>query len=371
MTTRSAQIPARSAASAPHADPPVVAPPPLHNAIVAYLRAHHSAAHAFWTEPGCAQVAPLQDLCDALYVLRLLPDDRIAPDANARFADALSRFNLAGRAGPAGAPRLSVHATAYALGALTLLRTLDGASFPDHLHPRHWSFDALVSPTTHTPRWPRRWSQHSWRVSHWIGGAPSILLALREAFADAYTSSGGPDVAAVLHAADALLDRGSGFLHPYRSDALHAAFNFAYGLRHNPIAAELGGVVHLHWVNYACRRMPFVAAPALHAACAKLLIGRRPFIEHTPYCLDFDIVHLLRTSAPHPTTPSGPLRDRIALMQQDLQRFFETSLDATYTLHRLPGALAALHECALLLNAPAVSGLAMAPRDIILTAYWL
>lgn len=345
---------------------------PIAAAIIDYLRTHHGAAYRFWTEPGCTDVAPLQDLCDALYVQRLLNTDSVAPDAITRFSTILLQHDLPGH-GRLSSPRrpISVHATAYALGALTLLRKVDGAQFPTDLHPKNWTFDALISPHNNMPRWPQRWSHHSWRVSHWIGGAPAILLALREAFPDAYASSGGPDVDTVLRAADVLLDPNSGFLHPFRSDTLHSLFNLAYSLRHNPIAAELGGVVHLHWVNYSCGRQPFTAAHALHAECAKLLMQRRPFIETTPYCLDFDIVHLLRTSAAQPAAVSDKLRDRIRLLQHDLGRFFETSLDAGYALHRLPGALAALHECSLLLNETEAPSLAIAPRDIILTAYWL
>jgi hypothetical protein len=40
-------------------------------------------------------------------------------------------------------------------------------------------------------------------------------------------------------------------------------------------------------------------------------------------------------------------------------------------LHRLPGALAALHECALIGNEPEVLGLGVPPIDIIQAAGWL
>jgi hypothetical protein len=77
------------------------------------------------------------------------------------------------------------------------------------------------------------------------------------------------------------------------------------------------------------------------------LLDRRPFMETVPYCLDFDIVQLARTpfrKAIHrQRAHARPLCD----YADDIITFYETGLDGDYTLHKLPGGLATLHECAL------------------------
>jgi hypothetical protein len=343
------------------------APP---SAGVAALMRRHPEAFAFWTQRG-AGPAPLQDLADALYVLALSGAlEEIAPDAPQRYAAVLGGARMPGAitgAAP-GAPTLNVHGAAYALGALHLVRKVFANACAEALRPQDWNFAALVDPATLLPRWPWALSHHSWRASHWVGGTPSILASLRRLAPDAYSAHGGPPIDAVLEAIDGVIDPHTGFLKLYASRLLHGAFNAAYAVRHDPVAGEVGGIVHVHWVNHALGRKPYKAAGPLYEAALGLLQKNPRFMEDAPYCLDFDIVQIARTA--EPGAPRPPLAARAQRMSADLADFFAAPPPDDYTLHKLPGALATLHECALI-TGDSVDGLDIAPIDIIAEAYWI
>lgn len=353
---------------------PLMAPapiehPPEHIAdrVVHFLEHRHRTAWTYWTSADTP--AQLLDLCDVAYSLRLVDRlDCITPDAPHRFAALLRSTRLKGGvSGENAGPSADIHLTAYALGVLNLLRNVAPGLHDAVFDPSGWRFDELIDAKTLCPRWRRVLSHHSWRSSHWVGGAPSILLSLSRAAPDAYARHGGPPVADVLAATDKLLDPRTGFLKLYHSRTLHAAFNTIYRLRHEPRAAEIGGVAHVHWINYVLGR-PYVASESLWRSAVDTL-PRARFMEATPYCLDFDILHIVRTAAANERALSiaGPIK-RYA---QSLEAFYGAPLSQDYRLHRLPGGLAALHECALLLGAKRTPGLATAPIDIISEAYWL
>jgi hypothetical protein len=68
---------------------------------------------------------------------------------------------------------------------------------------------------------------------------------------------------------------------------------------------------------------------------------------------------------------NGELHTRARRLAADISSFFEKGLTRGYGLHRLPGALAAQHECALITGEPTVHGLDKAPVDIIRAAGWI
>src|SRR5262249_4903419 len=140
-------------------------------------------------------------------------------------------------------------------------------------------------------------------------------------------------------------------------------------LRHDPEAGDVGGVVHLHWVNYAAGRMPYKAAGALFQRAAALL-ARTPFIERTPYCLDFDVIQIVRTASPSPAALSD-LRSRARQLAADIWVFLERGLTPQSGLHRLRGAFPAKQEWALIPGDRRVQGREMAPIDIIPAAGWI
>jgi hypothetical protein len=97
---------------------------------------------------------------------------------------------------------------------------------------------------------------------------------------------------------------------------------------------------------------------------------RAPFIEAVPYCLDFDVVQIVRTTA-HGTALPSVVIQRAGRYASDILQFMQEGLDHSYALHKLPGALATVHECALICAREDVFGIAPKPVDIIREAFWL
>lgn len=315
------------------------------------------------TGPGA--VLASCDLAYSRYLLGL-PAFDTANDFH-RHLDLLARFRLAGAAA-SRSPPLSVHLTSYALASLKLAGDAhrdDAAAF---LRDTVWDWRQLLDPDSLTPRWPERYSHHGWRVGHWIGGAPAILRLLCILAPDVCVRQAMPQVADVLEACDGLIDSGSGLLRTWRSPLVQAVFRQIYRLRHDPDAGDIGGIAHLHWINHAEGRSPYKAADALYQR-AWALMQRRPFIERSPYCLDFDVVQIVRTSA------AGPLdvavKQRARDYATDIADFLMADAGANQGLHKMPGALATLHECALILGDADVVALNTPAIDIIKDAGWL
>ncbi len=339
--------------------------------VLAYLRRHHPGALSLVTAGTSADEVPAQDVNDVVYALWLIGrSDLITSDGAAAFAAHADRLRLAGGLNAPADPRqtASVHLTAYILGAANLLQAAGHDVSPAFAAAGDWRLHELFDEDL-MPRWPAKWSHHSWRVSHWIGGAPSILLSLNRLAPERCREAGVPLLADVLAASDALVDGDTGLLKAYRSRLLQSLFRGVYRIRHDPEVGDIGGIVHLHWINYAAGRLPYKAAGALFDRAVALL-ERTPFIERTPYCLDFDVIQIARTAATS-AAPTGDLRARAQRLAADLSAFFETQLTGDYGLHRLPGALAAQHECALITGDREVRGLDTAPLDIIRAAGWI
>jgi hypothetical protein len=340
--------------------------------ILAFLGEHHRAALKLVTEGSLSDDVSAQDANDVIYTLWLIGrTELLTAKGVSAFAANVGRWQLAGGVNSpiSGARAASVHLTAYVLGTTTLLRAAGHDVATEIITGKAWRLHELFDDELR-PRWPVKWSHHSWRVSHWIGGAPSILLSLLRLVPERCQAQGAPVLNDVLSASDALVDADTGLLKTYRSRLLQSLFRTAYRIRHDPAAGDVGGVVHLHWINYAAGRMPYKAGDALFARAAALL-ARAPFIERTPYCLDFDIIQIVRTASPSPAALTGALQDRARRLAADLSSFFEKGLTRDYRLHRLPGALAAQHECALITGDRTVPGLGLAPLDTIRAAGWI
>lgn len=308
--------------------------------------------------------------CDIAYSRHLmgLPAFEDAADF-ARHIDLLGQHQLAGTRGAAKGA-LNVHLTAYVLGTFNLAQAEHGAGVVQFVHAQDWDWQALLKPDTLLPRWPWKYTHHSWRVSHWVGGAPSIIKSLWRLAPERCAERNIPAIADVLTAADALIDGRTGLLRTYKSDAIQFAFRQLYRLRHDPEAGDVGGIVHLHWVNYAQGRLPYKSTAALAERAWKLM-QRKPFIEKVPYCLDFDIVQIVRTAAPSEVWLGDAIKARSDEYARDIVDFFKANLGAGYALHKLPGALATIHECALIRREGAALGLDVATIDIIEDAFWI
>lgn len=342
----------------------------ISDTVLRYLQNHAADSLNFWTAEGSAARPGLLAACDTLYSLKLSGlMDLVAPDAGPRFALLLSGHSLAGGIGKGIGPDAGVHKTAYALGALHLLEAHGQPVQLAALSEQGWQKRTLLD-DDHCPRWPWYFSHHAWRVGHWIGGIPSIVLSLWRLAPDLAERNRLPEPADVLHSSDSLIDGKTGLFRAYKVGALQSAFRALYRFRHDPDMGDIGGIAHLHWGNYAAGRLPYKAAPALFDR-TWLLLQRRPFMEQVPYCLDFDVVQLARTAIPEDDHRHDALRARLRDYAQDVTGFYTSQLGADYTLHKLPGGLATLHECALAENLPLVPGLGIRPVDVAREAYWI
>src|SRR5690606_34378430 len=157
--------------------PPVAGAQDYRNALVRLIGLKCPDGLAFWMEgSGSADVVPPQDHADIVYSLYLSGEgDRINQEAAKRFAKHLAGLPLYGKT-PKG---LNAHVTAYLLGTIRILVELGKLNSVDDIEEIYqgWQQDLLFDSML-LPRWPRAWSHHIWRVSHWIGGSSSILLHL-------------------------------------------------------------------------------------------------------------------------------------------------------------------------------------------------
>lgn len=337
-----------------------------------FLAQNHPAALGFWTDAHDIPETSLQSLCDALYALHLLDKcTKVNPKAARAFVDRLNTVALAGglTSPPTGAKAINVHGTAYALGVLRLLRLSGLLEGEIALSGKHWDMTQLFDKTWR-PRWPARYSHHNWRVSHWTGGAVSILANLHELFPKKAASQNLPPLTKVLDRANSLIDPRTGLLKCYRSDVLQKIFRNLYRLRHDPDAGDIGGVVHLHWINWAAGNLPYKAAGPMLQTATRLL-EKRPFQETFPFCLDFDVLQIVRTGLGDHTAPGMDLIARSKAYSDDIEGFLVNSASTSFSLHALPGALATIHEAALLQSLPFVSGTNIKARDIIKESGWI
>lgn len=344
----------------------------LHTAILSWIEKNYPQAYAFWLRgEGDAQAIAWQDHADMVYTLRFL--DRqgdISQDAAQKYLAAVAEAPLYGR--PIGdddakdAP--NAHMTAYILGAARVVENATGHALPDRAF-EGWEASRIIDPATKVPLYPKAWAHHIWRVSHWIGGGPSILFNL--ARWDKVPGIDNQLVDQVLSAAETqLLDAKTDLLRPYKSKLIQALFRKAYTIKHDPEIADIGGVVHLLWVYHAFGR-PYRNPQPLFDKSWQHMHEETPFMEDVPYCLDFDIVQLVRT-AQAPDQPFDPaVQARSKQFIDDTLTYLAAIPDQGYSLHKVPGALATIHEAAFMTGDATVPGLEVPRIDIIKEAGWL
>jgi hypothetical protein len=343
----------------------------LHDNVLSYLWRQAPEALGFWTVTNSTARPDVLAVCDTFYSLKLIDRlEMLAPDAAMRFARLLCEHRLAGGIGHGQGNALGVHKTAYALGVLNFLDAHGQPVQQDALRENGWRKSELLD-HRHRPRWPWYFTHHAWRVGHWIGGIPAIILSLWRLAPRQAAQNRFPPPEIVLGSSDTLIDRDTGLFRAYQLEPVQRVFRALYRMRHDPDAGDLGGIAHLHWGNYAAGRLPYKAAPALFDRTWALLDQRRPFMERVPYCLDFDVLHLARTAMPSDDHRAPALTARVIDFADDIHRFYDTRLDRDYALHKLPGGLAALHECALTAGAARVPGLDIVPVDVAREAFWI
>lgn len=334
-----------------------------------YLSGRHGRLFDFWTNGHHIPEASIEEHCDMVYSLFLLGETAAISSLAVRaFLDYARTLALPGWHSPAAAgSSISVHNCAYLFGALNLLGTRFTDLYAPVLEGREFRLHDLVEKKTLRPRFPSKWSHHNWRVSHWLGGIPSILLSLESSVPDKLKSPGIS--AQVRVAVDGLMDPSTGLIRAYRSAALQRLFRLAYSLKHNPDLGDVGGVAHILWIDHVLGRR-YIAVQQIRDAAAKLLLAHRPFMEQVPYCLDFDIVQALRTSSMQMDGASSQEIFRASELMEALADYFSNPAPS-YTLHKVPGALAAYHECALLAGYSELPGTCITSIDIIKFANWL
>jgi hypothetical protein len=339
------------------------------NLVEQWLMKRAPSAGSFWLGKGgdFNSISWLEH-CDVVYTLKLLGKDRqISDRAAERFLNKVAISPLFGR--PLGSRRHNdhpqAHLTAYILGTTRLLEA-QGYSLPSAIKDG-WHLESLVD-ANYLPFWPRAWSHHIWRVSHWIGGVPSILSNLAE-----WGACEGVDFATVERVLEScelsIVEKSTGLLKPYRSQSLQNIFRKLYSFKHDPEIADLGGIVHLLWVYHVVGR-PYPGRAVLLEKATNQMLKNVQFMETVPYCLDFDIIQLLRTASIDQTSREG-MYIRVRKLLADTRNFLENIPDGKYGLHKVPGALATMHECALFLDDNIVDGIGIPPVDIISEAHWL
>lgn len=342
----------------------------LRSNVIKYLNEEYNDVVQFWLD-GCSmqRSRSIQDHCDFLYAVYLIGEqDHLKESSIDSFLDYISTIELIGWSQKrATGPRIGIHNTAYLFGALNLLPIDKGAAYERVLRDKTFSPSALFD-SQYVPIYPRRWSHHSWRVSHWLGGAPSILMSV-ERSASNYSNVTAGLASKVREATTPLINPHNGLIVAYKSKILQKTFRALYTLRHNALLADIGGIAHILWIDHAMSRR-YTAVNEIYEQSSRLFSANRPFMEKVPYCLDFDVVQALRTSAEQLGGGTEQDRKRALEMMTSIEAYFESPM-SPYTLHKLPGALATYHECGLLLGMDRLPGVNSTPIDIIKVAHWL
>jgi hypothetical protein len=340
--------------------------------ILKYLSNNHEALLHFWRGEGAMPDVTAEAHCDMVYTLFMLDDGKsISGSAAEAFYSFLNGYNLPGWGYAEEKPVLSVHNVAYVFGALNLISESLSISraevFDKVLAHRKLDLGRIVDPTSSLPVFPRKWAHHNWRVSHWIGGIPSLILSVAES-GGRFSEIFKPLSIKVRDATDAYINKRTGIIKAWRNPVIQQAFRFAYSIRHDPDLGDIGGVAHILWVDHAMGRK-YIAAEALLAQSQNLMLKHSPFMEKVPYCLDFDIVQIVRTGLEQTGSDRGNITGRAKEMMSDISAYFATGPGLEYTLHKVPGALATYHECAMIAEQP--TGFTHDAIDIISFAKWL
>lgn len=342
----------------------------LKSDITSLLENRHAALLRFWTTGHGMPDASVEAHCDMVYTLYMLGDiDRVPADAIDKFLVYLRGKNLPGWKPEGSDKTILVHNCAYAFGALNLLSDAPAPLYDAILAGRQPDLDAIVDVKTNHPKFPGKWAHHNWRVSHWIGGIPSLILSVARSGSKA-SGEYAKIIEAVRPATNDLLDHQTGLIRAYRSKFVQQIFRKLYAVRHDPVLGDVGGVAHILWVDHAMGRQ-YLAIDSLLKQSQKLFHNNSPFMEKVPYCLDFDIVQIVRTGLDQTGSDRSADAARSNKMMSDIENFFSGEIPENYSLHKIPGALATYHECALIGEREIAGQIGRDATDIIARAYWL
>lgn len=341
----------------------------LQSSVNSLIDSRYSDLLRFWRNNGdVPDGASLQDHCDIVYTLALNEmQGTIHPNAAIRFAEIIAGKNIAGFSPRVSSPLISVHNTAYVLGTLNILSQQTFDLYKIAVDQKEPSIQDILHAISYKPLFPAKWAHHNWRVSHWIGGVPSIIASVAKSDSR-HSAIFEKMLVPVRNAIDSLIKPDTGLLKAYRSDLLQSVFRILYALRHNPTLGDVGGIAHVLWFDHLTGRA-YVGGHALNEQASELFLARAPFMENVPYCLDFDIVQIVRTAGEQLGFVRPDIKVRARSMMNDIELFFNREVPAQYSLHKIPGALATYHECALISGERGALG--SAPVDIIKKAYWL
>lgn len=335
------------------------------SAIDDIYRSKAPSVHRFWNEGGVVTDSDLLTHCDYIYTMNLLGRaGELKESSVGGFRDSVMSASLFGTTSDRP---LSAHLTAYVLGSLNLLALNGFTAREDVLLNSKFELDLLIDRNSKLPIWPRKWSHHTWRVSHWIGGIASILLTVSRH--DPKNRVPVDLLHETLRECDRQLLTESGLLKAYRSEWIQMLFRSAYKLRHDPRHGDIGGLVHLHWVNYAVGR-PYKGCEKVLDICFSHL-SENGFLENVPYCLDFDYIQIIRTGLEQvPSLKTEKLVSRMDLYSKEILQFVDEHRGAM-TPHKVPGALAAAIEAQRIVDDSAGSSSEIEFFDVIKHGYWL
>jgi hypothetical protein len=251
------------------------------------------------------------------------------------------------------------HATAYALGALELLGLPDNRDYLELATPLTGA-DELLLDAKRFRKWISRlglkidfkdpvggagWN-YVWRNSHIVGGVAAAVGMRRGDFERRLGAEAVEEFFARLFA---WLDRE---VNPKTGLWQRAVWNWFYK---KPTIIDMGGAAHFYWVYYRAER-PFPAPAALIRSTASIQ-RETGLYRDEPMCIDFDAnFHIVRAFLQLPEAERAELRETATrALERNAEgiarAFAERPLREIYRdSHGLPGALAALIECAKMPN---------------------
>lgn len=242
----------------------------------------------------------------------------------------------------------TVHATAYALGALQIL----GAKQPALKPLTGFQAEIAQAPNENTAPFALALLDrvHFWRGSHRAGGMAAIVAAVRELGLPSETLLGIRDPQAWLDGwwryFEERIDPRTGYWR-LSNPLLHWGFDLLYRKRHDPKLASMGGAVHLYWVSEHLRK-PITRSREIVATTTALLPAEGLY-EHEPYCIDLDGNFMIARALPR-LSGDAATRDRgldaLRRNRAAVLAWF-AARDASQwnaTSHKLPGAFAAVAE---------------------------
>lgn len=227
------------------------------------------------------------------------------------------------------------HSTAYALATLSLIDSLTESrtEYKKILTPLHASLDPTIGKVENLGLLNRA---HQWRGSHTFGGICAIQYYLKK--------HDFPTNLDLLHyyqdqiSTDGLLN--------LTNRVVSKCFDSLYVLRHRPDTAKFGAVAHLYWM-FERKNLQQVDSQSVLTAINSL-VNSDGSVEAIPYCLDYDLLYILRFFLETENKTTEAYQASIQTLNKCGHRIYNfiMSNSSKFWLHAIPGALAALQVCA-------------------------